>query len=95
MTYKNVIMNTVHEERTHIANFVILVYKQYVYRSKCQGHKPQYAQLKSIVYQSKNIEKYYALKNQNFRRYAKRWNEQYDEDQLNAIEQLYCELDEQ
>ena len=57
----------------HIKNFICLVTKQYIYRQRCLGKPLCKYELKHLIYQVKNIEKYIAVKNGRIVQFNKKW----------------------
>ena len=72
-TYKNVILNSVHENPKHVVNCVCVILKQYVYRTRCLGEQLSRKGLDVVVSECKNFEKYYAVKDQRLYQYNKKW----------------------
>ena len=70
---ENVIYNLVHPRPLHIANFITLVVKQFIYRCKCEERKPE---LKDIVMEIEliySMEKYNAFINGNIVKHQNKW----------------------
>ena len=44
-TLENVIFSMVHDTSSHIANTIVLIFKQFIYRNKCLGNIPTYENL--------------------------------------------------
>ena len=53
---KNVIFNTVHEDKKHICNKITLIVKQYIYRCKCQNSIPYFKEALEEVHMNYRIE---------------------------------------
>ena len=58
----------------HIKNFLCLITKQYIYRQKCCGKKLEFFELRLIIYQLQNVEKYIAIKNNRLQKHLCKWN---------------------
>ena len=70
----NVLLNKVHENRNNIVNFIILILKHNLYRSRCKNEKPNSQNLYGEVKTIKNFEKYNAMCNRMLHRHEKKWN---------------------
>ena len=44
------VMNTVHENKMHMCNKIVLIGKQYIHRCKCQGKMPNYNEVNVEVW---------------------------------------------
>ena len=62
-----------HAKPKHIANMVVLVTKQYVYRQRCLKKPMCKYELGQIVFGYRNIEKYYSIKLDKHVQFRKRW----------------------
>ena len=58
----------------HVKNYVCLITKQYIYRQRCLGKNLNPPELKSLLIETQNIEKYIAVKNNKENRYESKWN---------------------
>ena len=74
LTYYNVIFNSIHKQKSHIANFIALVTKLYIYTKRCLKTELNFIELRNLVLRYKNIEKYIAECNGKISRYHKKWN---------------------
>ena len=54
-------------------NSICLVTLQYIYGSRCLKKIPNFAQLKSLILDEQNVEKYIATKNNNLAKHMKKW----------------------
>ena len=79
ITYEDVIKNTF-GHRNDVVNFIAIVVKQYIYRQRCLNALLCPYELERIVYQNKNIEKYYAVKEATLSKFTKRWCKNIDID---------------
>ena len=59
----------------HIKNFLCLVTKQYIYQQRCLKKELCFHELRKYILQLRNIEKYYAMKNNNLHKHVKKWGE--------------------
>ena len=59
--------------RNHVANFICLITKQYIYSQRCQGLSLHFPVLKGKIDQIQNIEKYIAIKNNRLGTHFKKW----------------------
>ena len=73
MSYPTVIKNNVVSSPKNVVNSIVLICKQYIYRKKCYGKRPERAELRSLVWQCKNIEKYYAIKTSKISKFLQKW----------------------
>ena len=60
ISFANIVYNLIHPKPKHIANFITLVIKQYIYRCKCEGYRPSTQRAKIEIYDNMYIEKYNA-----------------------------------
>ena len=71
----NVIANLLTpSSRKNVKNFICLLFKQYLYRQRCLQKTPNFNQFQRIVWQTKNIERFIAVKNNKESHYIKKWN---------------------
>ena len=63
------------EDPNPVTRLIMTVTKQYIYRCRCMDEPMSPAALRQLIYQCKNIEKYYAIKNSILRKHRRRWNE--------------------
>ena len=73
------LMNQLVPKRNHVANFLCLVTKQYIYRQRCLSKDINFVGLKSIIIHVENMEKYIALKNNRFYVHLSKWRPQADD----------------
>ena len=71
ITYPNIICNTLTPDINSCINTICLIGKQYIYRCKCKGEKPNVKCLEAEIFSYKRTEKYYAIKDMNLRKYYK------------------------
>ena len=72
-SYVNVLQDTVCNKRGHIINFICLIVKQYIYKCKCLGHVMNVNAVKSKIFEIRNMEKFYATKNNLLSKYNVKW----------------------
>ena len=73
MEFANIVLNDITAPVNHASNFIFLCAKQYIYGKRCLNEKPSTVEFRKRLYQYKNIEKYYAVKNNAIIKYVKRW----------------------
>ena len=42
---ENIMFNTIHQDKNHVTNLIVLIYKQYSFRCKCSDTKPNKKEL--------------------------------------------------
>ena len=57
-----VIANKIIQNPSHIKNFICLLTKFYVYRQRCFRKTLNFHELRGLIYNTQNIEKYIAIK---------------------------------
>ena len=73
VSFEKVITNMVHVNPRHVANLICLATKQYIYRQRCLGKDLSRLELKRIIFEHKNIEKYHSIKANKMSVYYNRW----------------------
>ena len=68
-----IIFNKIVTNRKHVANFLGLITKQYVYSQKCLGKSVNFPELKARFKHYEVVEKYIATKNDNLERHNRKW----------------------
>ena len=58
----------------HVANFLCLIAKQYIYQQRCLKGNISLHALKAVIAKTEDIEKYIALKNGKVLQHEKKWN---------------------
>ena len=53
---------------------ILIVVKQYVYSNRCRGLQLRTNELKNIIYELINIEKFYAKKDVKMNKFNAKWN---------------------
>ena len=74
MSYANVICNCVVENPNDVVNMLCLIVKQYVYRQRCLKDVLCPKQVTNLFYHHRNIEKYYAIKDNTLSKFHQRWS---------------------
>ena len=70
----SIIFNRFHQRKTHVANFIWLLVKQFIYRQKCLKKEIDYPIVKAYIGKIENIEKYIAIKNDRFSVHNSKWS---------------------
>ena len=73
VSLKTIIFNSIHESRIHVANLVCLITKQYIYSKRCLKQSLEFFECKNIILNTRNIEKYIAIKNGNIEKHQRKW----------------------
>ena len=72
-TTANVIYNTIHPRPGHVANFMLIVAKFHIFRSKCNNETPSITACKAEVYLMYRIEEYNAINSNRCSKHNKKW----------------------
>ena len=75
-----VILNKIVTVRYHIANFMCLLCKHFIYTNRCLKNRLHFPIFKRVVNQIENVEKYIATKNNKIKIHNKKWNLVQDSD---------------
>ena len=70
-----VMWNKIVPSKFHVANFVCLVTKQYIYRCKCQKKDMSFEEWKQVLRQIESVEKYIAIQSGRYVKHVRKWNE--------------------
>ena len=70
---KDLLFNQVIEPTLHVANFLCLVTKQYIYRQRCFKKELRFKELEVIFVKTESIEKYIAMKNGKIVKHNRKW----------------------
>ena len=70
---KTVVLNTIVKPNNHVANFICLLLKQFIYRQRCLGESVYFPVFKTYISRVENIEKYIAAKNGNMLKHERKW----------------------
>ena len=87
-----VIFNRLIDQLYHIKNFICLVVKQYIYAKRCLKEPLVIEELKRLISNLCNTEKYIAIKNGNVSKHYKKWYNQYDSQVKDYIHEYLAEL---
>ena len=84
MTTEKIIFNQIYDRPGHLANFIVLVLKSYLYSCRCTKKIPTVFGLENKIIECQRYELYNAKRNGKCRNYYKKWynlkiNEQYEE----------------
>ena len=71
----NIIFNTITGKNNHVANFICLIVKQYVYSQRCLGKDINIQGVIGKIKQMQMIEKYIATKNEKLPTHLRKWGE--------------------
>ena len=71
---ENIVFNKVKENTAGVCNIITLICKQYIYRCKCQGIKPNYRGLIDEIKLQYKMELYNANKVNTIERICKKWS---------------------
>ena len=72
---KRVIFNDFSPRVKNVVNLISLIAKQYIYRQRCCGKAIVFKEFTNIVQETKNYEKYYAIKSDKVIQHNKKWKE--------------------
>ena len=73
---KKILLNKIVSQTKHVANFICLLTKQYIYKQRCFKQDLSFNHLQSIIGSTRNMEKYIAIKNQKLGIHQKKWGQQ-------------------
>ena len=71
---ENVIFNRLSPNTKNVKNFICCLLKQFVYMKRCFKQIPTFFEFKELVWKTKNIEKFIAIKNQKQKKHEQKWN---------------------
>ena len=74
MNAKGILLNQFAKPPRNVDNFIGLVTKQFIYRKRCAQEQLNFVELRNQIYQNRNFEKYYAMKNNHMSVFQKKWN---------------------
>ena len=69
----NIIMNNVVDFKCSIVNFIVLIFKQYIYSQRCLKKELKWQELKGKIKTIERVERYIAVKNNKVHLHAKKW----------------------
>ena len=70
---KTVVLNTIVKPRNHVANFLCLLLKQFIYKQRCLGEPIHFPVFKMYINKIEKIEKYIAAKNGKMLKHESKW----------------------
>ena len=73
LSYKNIVLNQVHQRVNHVDNFICLLTKQYIYRQRCLKKDLSSFELRNHIRMTENVEKSIAFKNNRVRYHNDKW----------------------
>ena len=73
VTIYNIVFNTIVNPKKHVANFLCLVTKQFIYAQRCLKRPIHYYILKAQFQKIESIEKYIAIKNRKLHLHNRKW----------------------
>ena len=62
VTMKSIMFNSILDDRSHVANLICLLVKQYIYHQRCLDKPIRFSECKNIIFNTRNTEKYIAVK---------------------------------
>ena len=68
-----IIFNQLVDQKCHAANFIILLTKHYIYKSRCLGNQLKIKELKQFIKSIEATEKYIATKNNKLMLHNRKW----------------------
>ena len=69
-----------------------IVVKQYVYRQRCLKKRLSPVEFSRYFFNFKNVEKYYAIKQNKLAKYMRKWNESIPEEVLSQMTHEHVEV---
>ena len=95
MTLLKVLKNQICTIKAHVANFLCLITKQYLYNQRCLKKQLAFPVLKAYILKVRNIEKYIAIKNNKEWLFVKKWCRQVANVPVSDIvEEYIAQIDE-
>ena len=74
VTMKSIMFNSILDDRSHVANLICLLVKQYIYRQRCLDKPIRFSECKNIIFNTRNTEKYIAVKNGTVKKHLIKWS---------------------
>ena len=71
---KTILLNKAHCNPKRIDNFIMLLAKFFIHRTRCLGKKLNFIQFKEYVQSFKDIEEFIAKNNDKFKQHCEKWN---------------------
>ena len=72
-SYSDIFLGTVHVQRCHIINLLVLVSKHYIYTTKCKNQKLSFYSVLRIFDELYKVEKYYSKQSDKERKHEIKW----------------------
>ena len=85
---QSVMSNRVGKGRNNVANTIVLIVKQLIYRQRCLKQPISSILCRKEVMLNKSIEKYYAIKDGKISKFIKKWAPSMDLDNVTCLENL-------
>ena len=73
LNYVNIFTCRVVEPTKHIANYIVLLSKMFIYRCKCESVKPRIQKFVDYIKWMENINRKIAYENNLYKKHNKRW----------------------
>ena len=73
LSFEAITLNTITGNIREVQNTIILLAKQYIYKSRCKNEKPNFIQFKSEVIEIKTIEYEIAKKSDKLNKHERKW----------------------
>ena len=87
-----VITNLVNPNSSHVYNFVCIVAKYYLYVKRCLKQDISIEEFQGLIFKYQRYEKYYALRNNQFHKFCKKWALNIDNENSQLDESTNLEL---
>ena len=72
--FENILYNRVHKSKRHVINFIVLLVKFVIFRSKCNGHNCSIDEVLNEIQMYYRIEKYLAVGQNNIVKHKSKWS---------------------
>lgn len=83
---KSILFNLVHSTPSHVVNLIVLIVKQYIYRSRCLGNRLNFERCLNEIDQTKVIEYRLAQEKGKLKYHYMKWSKLYSEMQISDFE---------
>ena len=74
ISYSEIVLNMQPGPAMSLQNLICLLGKQYIYRQRCSEKPLNFTEFEAQVYQTQNVERYIAIKNNNYAKHCKKWS---------------------
>ena len=88
LSARNIVLNAIVAKKRHIANFICLVAKQFIYRQRCLKKSIGVNIFKEHLWNIQRLEKYIAMKNGKLRVYRVKWGIEKGDGETGALQAL-------